>query len=123
MKKVAVLFMAVSLLASLFGGCRVRQTDTPASMQPELPTSSPARVSTPPSHTADGIITNISAIGDVSKIYTREEGLGHVAVRSVAVLLVTKLLDDLKIEKMGRSLMGKKAGCFFQDGIGQGDFT
>lgn len=45
----------------------------------------------------------IRTIGQVSTVYTREEGLGRTAVREVAELLMTELLHDLKTEQDGRT--------------------
>lgn len=45
----------------------------------------------------------IRTIGQVSTVYTREEELGHTAVREVAELLMTELLNDLKTEQDGRT--------------------
>ncbi len=48
-------------------------------------------------------VTLIRTIGQVSTAYTLEEELGHTAIREVAELLMTELLNELKIEQDDRS--------------------
>lgn len=52
---------------------------------------------------SDAADIGIRTIGKVPTVYTREEALGHTAVREVAEHLMTKLLDDLKTGQDGRS--------------------
>ena len=45
----------------------------------------------------------IHTIGQVPDVYTREGELGHTAVKKVAELLMTELLDDLEMQQNGRT--------------------